>query len=182
MRRFQSSFTCISLDPWPRSRLDTGGSNLQGDDNMKVGNCASARPPSTLRAAIRLALLAGAAMLAPPTYAERGSDSSTSLEEVVVTATRREQTILDIPYSISAISSETLDDSHIQSLSDLSHLIAGLSFVDQGPPRRSNFGLRGINADSTSTGPILGSSGPVPPVSTYSGETPLFLSLHIDDL
>jgi outer membrane receptor protein involved in Fe transport len=149
-----------------------------------LGSCATLRPRITLRAAIRLALLAGAggAVLAPATYADSGSDSSTSLEEVVVTATRREQTILDIPYSISAISSETLDESHVQSLSDLSHLIAGLSFVDQGPTSRSNFVLRGINADSTSTGPILGSSGTVPPVSTYLGETPLFLSLHIDDL
>lgn len=142
-----------------------------------------ARPRGTLRTAIRLTLLAGAgsAFLAPSSYGEGGSDS-TSLEEVVVTATRREQTILDVPYAISAISSESLEESHVQSLSDLSHLIAGLSFVDQGPTSRSNFVLRGINADSTSESPILGSSGTVPPVSTYIGETPLFLSLHIDDL
>ena len=121
------------------------------------------------------------ALLAPLAHADPSSDA-TSLEEVVVTATRREQTILDVPYSISAISSDTLAESHVQTLSDLSHLVAGLSFVDQGPTSRSNFVLRGINADSTSNGPVIGSSGTVPPVSTYIGETPLFLSLHIDDL
>lgn len=144
---------------------------------------APARPHRRLRAAIRWALIAGAggSLLAPLSHADESGDSN-SLAEIVVTATRREQSILDIPYSISAISGDTLADRHIQSLSDLSHMVAGLSFVDQGPTSRSNFVLRGINADSTSTGPILGSSGTVPPVSTYIGETPLFLSLHIDDL
>jgi len=150
-------------------------------------NYSGTRAPSpagfTLRTAIRIALIAGAGgvLLVPQARADQNNDA-TALEEVVVTASRREQTILDVPYSISAISSDTLTESHIQSLSDLSHMIAGLSFVDQGPTSRSNFVLRGINADSTSTGPILGSSGTVPPVSTYVGETPLFLSLHIDDL
>ncbi len=142
------------------------------------------RPVRSLRAAIRLALIAGAgsAVVAPLIgYADSGSDPG-ALDEVVVTATRREQNILDVPYSISAISGDTLEESHVQTLSDLSHLIAGLSFVDQGPTSRSFFVLRGINADSTSQSPILGSSGTVPPVSTYVGETPLFLSLHIDDL
>lgn len=140
--------------------------------------------PRRLRDAVRLALLAGAggALLAPVAHADPSGDSTTSLEEVVVTATRREQTILDVPYSISAISGASLDESHVQSLSDLSHMIAGLSFVDEGPTSRSNFVLRGINANATDQSPILGSAGTVPPVSTYIGETPLFLSLHLDDL
>lgn len=124
---------------------------------------------------------AGSAFIAPLSHADAGTEPG-SLEEVVVTASRRDQSILDVPYSISAVSSETLEQSHVQNLSDLSHLVAGLSFVDQGPTSRSNFVLRGINANSTNESPILGSAGTVPPVSTYIGETPLFLSLHIDDL
>ena len=53
-----------------------------------------------------------------------------------------------------------------------------MSFVDQGPTSRSNFVLRGINANGTDHP----STSTVAPVSTYIGETPLFLSLHIDDL
>ena len=115
-------------------------------------NYSGTRAPSpagfTLRTAIRIALIAGAGgvLLVPQARADQNNDA-TALEEVVVTASRREQTILDVPYSISAISSDTLTESHIQSLSDLSHMIAGLSFVDQGPTSRSNFVLRGINAD-----------------------------------
>jgi len=184
MRRFLSAFTCISLDASALSRSDTVGKQTMGEFNMmESGSRIPARPRTALRDAIRVALLAGAggALLAPLSFAEPVSDSN-SLEEVVVTASRREQTILDIPYSISAVSGSTLEQSHVQSLSDLTKLIAGLSFVDQGPTSRSNFVLRGINANSTSQSPILGSAGTVPPVSTYIGETPLFLSLHIDDL
>ena len=148
-----------------------------------IGKHMTATRRTTLRAAIRVALIAGggSALLAARAHGAPSSDN-TSLEEVVVTASRRAETILDIPYSISAISSDALDESHIQSFSDLSHMIAGLSFVDKGPTSRSNIVLRGINANSTSESPILGSAGTVPPVSTYIGETPLFLSLHIDDL
>jgi iron complex outermembrane receptor protein len=149
-----------------------------------IGNRPGPRPGPSLRAAIRMALIAGAGgvVLIPAiTHADSGGDGNT-LDEVVVTATRRAQSILDVPYSISAISGATLEESHVENLSDLSHMIAGLSFVDQGPTSRSFFVLRGINADSTSESPILGSAGTVPPVSTYIGETPLFLSLHTDDL
>jgi iron complex outermembrane receptor protein len=149
-----------------------------------IGNRPDPRPGLSLRAAIRMALIAGAGgvVLIPAiTHADSGGDGNT-LDEVVVTATRRAQSILDVPYSISAISGATLEESHVENLSDLSHMIAGLSFVDQGPTSRSFFVLRGINADSTSESPILGSAGTVPPVSTYIGETPLFLSLHTDDL
>ena len=147
------------------------------------GMGTATRGPALLRTAIRMTLAAGAGsvLFSPGVMAASGTDAG-SLEEIVVTATRREQTILDVPYSISAISGEALDQSHIQSLSDLAKMVAGLTFVDQGPTSRSNFVLRGINANSTSQSPILGSAGTVPPVSTYIGETPLFLSLHIDDL
>jgi iron complex outermembrane receptor protein len=127
----------------------------------------------SLQRAIRIALLTGTG-----TTLVAGLASAQSLEEVVVTATRRDVAILDIPYSISSISSTSLDDSHVQSLSDLTKLIAGVSFVDQGPTSRSNFVLRGINANGTDHP----STNTVAPVSTYIGETPLFISLHIDDL
>lgn len=150
----------------------------------KICNHAPPRRSRELRAAIHgsLIMCTGSAFLASGAHAQPAAAAANSLEEVVVTASRRAQAVLDIPYSISAISGDALAENHVQSLTDLSHMVAGLSFVDQGPTSRSNFVLRGINANSTSGSPILGSAGTVPTVSTYIGETPLFLSLHIDDL
>jgi iron complex outermembrane receptor protein len=132
-----------------------------------------------LRLAIRGILMAAAGgALCAPVHAADPAAAEAGLEEIVVTATRREESVIDIPYSISAISGTTLEEQHVQSLSDLTKLITGISFVDQGPTSRSNFVLRGINANSTDHPSV----NTVAPVSTYIGETPLFLSLQIDDL
>ena len=115
--------------------------------------------------------LTSVALMSGPAIADQ-------LDEVVVTATRRNATTEDIPYSISAISEKTLEDNHVTSLADLTKQIAGLAFCDQGPLSRSNIVLRGINANGTDHPSVT----TVPPVSTYIGETPLFIPLQIDDL
>lgn len=140
--------------------------------SMRHGRTPTPAAPRALPAAISLALL-GASLSAAAAPA-----TDVGLEEVIVTATRRDATIQDIPYSISALSASVLQDNHVQSLADLTKLIAGVSFVDQGPTSRSNFVLRGINANGTDHP----STNTVAPVSTYVGETPLLLGLHVDDL
>ncbi len=131
-----------------------------------------------LRRAIRRALLTGtgAALCAPQAFA--AADTGAALEEITVTATRRDSSIVDVPYSISAVSGTALQEAHIQSFSDLTKLLSGVSYVDQGPTSRSDFVIRGITSNPSDTP----SSNTVAPVSTYVGETPLFLSLHLDDL
>jgi outer membrane receptor protein involved in Fe transport len=104
--------------------------------------------------------------------------SAQTLEEVVVTASRREQSLQDIPYSITAVSAESLEENRVDSLTDLSQLVAGISFADAGPTSRNNLVLRGINANATDQP----STNTVAPVSTYLGETPIFLSLQISDI
>lgn len=139
---------------------------------VRPAHLAAAPHPSRLSAAISAILLAGVS------GAVDAQQANQALDEVIVTATRRDSSIQGIPYSISAISSTALQDSHVQSLADLTKLIAGVSFVDQGPTSRSNFVLRGINANGTDHP----STNTVAPVSTYVGETPLLLALHVDDL
>ena len=106
------------------------------------------------------------------------------LEEVVVTATRRESSILDVPYAISAISGTELTHQGVRDLSDLVRVVPGIAYMDQGPRVTNNNNyiiLRGLNATSqTGAGdtPFLAQ----PAVSTYFGSIPIFANFETADL
>src|SRR5580698_3716093 len=110
--------------------------------------------------------------------------SNSSLEEVVVTATRRATSVTDVPYNISAMSGTELDDRGVASLSDLMQQIPGLSFTDSGAKYSRSTGqmiiIRGINA--TGAGSLPAAAIGQLPVATYYGETPLFAHLPMEDL
>src|ERR1700678_2828798 len=111
----------------------------------------------------------------------------TTLGEVVVTAQRRSESIQDVPYNISAVGGEALEQADALSINDLARVVPGLTTVDTGPAARdrtNNFTLRGLRTDS----PGGGASGPalpglsVSPVSTYFGETPIFFPMSLQDV
>ena len=51
-------------------------------------------------------------------------DGADTLEEIVVTATRRETSVLDVPYNISAVSGRELAEAHIFENADLMRQVA----------------------------------------------------------
>lgn len=55
------------------------------------------------------------------------SQEATSLGDVIVTAQRREQRILDVPVSVNVVSSEQLDRQNITTLADLSRAVPALN-------------------------------------------------------
>ncbi|MDC0185798.1 TonB-dependent receptor [Gammaproteobacteria bacterium] len=106
------------------------------------------------------------------------------IEEITVTATRRAATVLDIPYNISAFTTDDLKKAGTTKLADLTRLVPGLFSIDQGPAIRggnNNFSLRGLNAQAgTNNSEFPQFSSPT--VSTYIGETPVFFPLTIKDI
>ncbi len=105
------------------------------------------------------------------------------LEEVIVTAQRREQNIQDIPYNISAYSNEYLEASRSFDIGDISRLVPGLSYKDQGGSFRSSRNtliLRGINANDSRL--IFGTDVSSGAVSMYFGDTRLFFPLIMKDI
>lgn len=107
----------------------------------------------------------------------------TTVGDVVVTANRREQNVLDVPYNISAVSGETIENGKVLDSAELMRGIPGVSVIDRGYRNGgviNNVLIRGINVDSNALGDYAVSS--VAPVSTYQNDTPLLASFLLRDL
>ena len=82
-----------------------------------------------------LSILTIAAFVATPSISI-AQDSELALEEVVVTATKKEENVQDIAQTINAVSGSKLDNYQIRDLSELSQVVSGVEFT-QIDPRRS---------------------------------------------
>ena len=82
-----------------------------------------------LAAAVSAALIAATAL---PAMSQDTPDRSRSLmlEEVVVTAQKREQSVNDIPMSITAFSGNALTEMGIQDTADLASIVPGFAYSD----------------------------------------------------
>jgi outer membrane receptor protein involved in Fe transport len=83
-------------------------------------------------------------------------DATPSLEEVVVTAQRREEKLSDVPLSISAFSQERLDAQGVRSIDDVVRLTPGVTFAraDARNGQAATISIRGIasGAGASTTG------------------------------
>ncbi|BFM14538.1 TonB-dependent receptor [Maricurvus nonylphenolicus] len=68
------------------------------------------------------------ALTSPMVYAEDGA--SFALEEVIVTAQKRAQSLQEVPISVSAVTGEKLSDAGIENLQDLSSYVPNLRVID----------------------------------------------------
>jgi len=117
-------------------------------------------------------------------YGPAAAADDNSLQEIVVTATRRSESAQNIPASITAITGKSLEQAGITDTVDLARSLAGINVTDKGPfggVNGSALIIRGLNSDSTS-GEFIQSSPIVPPVATYVDDTPLFFNLRLSDL
>ena len=85
-------------------------------------------------------------------------------EEIIVTAQRREESLDKVPISVTAFSQKTMDDLHIESLSDLASIVPGLvlSTPVGGIQDLTDVAIRGIF-----------SGGNSPTTQFYIDETPV---------
>src|SRR5271166_1304967 len=107
-----------------------------------------------------------------------------TLQEIIVTATRRSESAQNIPESITAISGAAIEAAGISDKVDLAHSLAGINVTDKGAfggVNGSSLIIRGLNSDSTS-GEFIQSSPIVQPVATYVDDTPLFFNLRLQDI
>lgn len=105
------------------------------------------------------------------------------LEEIVVSATRRAQTVQEIPFNISAASGESLEQANISDAVEALRTMAGVSVQDRGYRNAgvaSSIVIRGINVDSGSNGDVPLAAPPT--VASYVDNTALYGSFILKDL
>jgi iron complex outermembrane recepter protein len=107
-----------------------------------------------------------------------------ALQEILVTANRREQNVADVPYNLSTVSAAELKTAGVADLQGLAHMLPGVTMPDLGPranSSNSNIVIRGINATNQGLS-FLAPNLAAPPVSTYVDDVPLFVNLNVSDV
>ena len=74
------------------------------------------------------------------------------LEEVVVTATKRQQTLQEIPIAVSVVSAETIEQSQVLDIKDLQTLVPSLRVTQLQGSAQTNFIIRGFGNGANNPG------------------------------
>jgi outer membrane receptor protein involved in Fe transport len=80
------------------------------------------------------------------------AQESAQLEEVVVTATKREQTLQDVPVAVTVTTGETLEKASIQNIADLATLVPSLRVSQLQTSTQTNFIIRGFGNGANNPG------------------------------
>jgi iron complex outermembrane recepter protein len=111
-----------------------------------------------------LGCVSAMALMASPALAAEAA-STNELSELIVTAQKREQRLIEVPMAVSVLGGEELAERGIESVQDLSFAVPGLTMREDGPGSYTIF-LRGL-ANQSGSGAL---------VSQYLDEVPLSLS------
>ncbi len=97
-----------------------------------------------------------AMLLTTPSYAQEAENDGGGVEEIVVTAQRREQSIQDVALSVTAISGSSLEAAGVVDISKLDQLVPGLQLGQSGTDARP--AIRGARTESVSVqqDPVIG--------------------------
>jgi outer membrane receptor protein involved in Fe transport len=134
-----------------------------------------------LSAAIAAAVLASA-QSATAQEQSGEADDSFLMEEVIVTATRRSQSVQDIPFNISAVSGDYIAEAGLLDATELMREVPGVAVADGGgraAETNANVMIRGINIDPNSTDRNYLTA---PTVSVYIGDTPMYANFVLRDI
>jgi iron complex outermembrane receptor protein len=101
---------------------------------------------------------------APEQTADR-AEVSRSIDDIIVTARRREESLQTVPVSVAAFSGEALEQRQVVELRDLTISTPGLSFSQSGSKSNVNITMRGQSKSVVGVG--------LPAVVTYLNEVPL---------
>ncbi|NJS13533.1 MAG: TonB-dependent receptor [Sphingopyxis sp.] len=127
----------------------------------------------------RVTLLAGlsglAVAMSSPAFAQEADEENSNV--IIVTATKRDANLQDVPFSINAQTAEDIQKSGAVTLEDLSRNVAGLTVQNLGPGQ-SQVSVRGVSAGQV----VRDQPGVKEQVGVYLDESVISLSLFTPDL
>ena len=120
-----------------------------------------------------VAAILGGASFATPTLAQTAPDTSTTtaepptvgLEEITVTAQRRNESMQNVPISMQAFTEQTLQQLNVQTFDDYIKYLPNVTTANNGPGQNEVF-MRGLSAGSQAS-QGSGSTGLFPNVAIY---------------
>lgn len=116
-----------------------------------------------------------------PAAAADADAAADTLQEITVTANRRQQSLEQVPYSISVISAEQLAQTGVTDVASLTTQVPGLSMYDFGARMSGATApiIRGVNATGEPRGFRTFEQDPV---GTYIGNSPIDGYFQLDDV
>lgn len=91
-----------------------------------------------------LGVSALALAIASPALAQSQSSSNNSISEIIVTATKREQTLQDVPISVAVTGQQTIERAQVRDLIDLQSVVPSLKVSQFNATGQTNFVIRGF--------------------------------------
>jgi len=99
---------------------------------------------------------------------------------IIVTASRREETVQDTPINIAAVGGDEIEEQGFSDIADVLAYVPGINVVDRGGRQGNPIIVRGLNADPINAGDGNNDGGGT--VATYLGEIPVFVDLKLNDM
>jgi len=113
----------------------------------------------------------------------RAAQGQPDMTEIIITATKREENLQNVPISVQVLGTRKLDQLNISNFEEYTRQLPSVTFTSNNPGTTTVY-MRGIAATSTGEGIH---SGPLPQVGVYLDEQPVTtiggaLDIHIYDI
>ncbi|WP_246543327.1 TonB-dependent receptor [Novosphingobium profundi] len=137
-----------------------------------------------IRAGLLSATMFSSIALATPVLADEAADAAdpagaSGSGEIIVSATRRDTTIMETPINISAIGGADLQEQHIDDMRNLGAFTPGVTILDTGPRGAGTIIMRGLSASDTDASAGNNSNSAV---GMYLGEVPMYYDFKLIDI
>lgn len=132
---------------------DRGKDEMTDAKRLQAGN----RSGAGLSAAAVPFILAGTLVAVPGAQEARAQETSAqaALEEIVVTARRREESLQEIPVSVTAFSEASIDRNMFEGVADYFSRTPNVSFISKGSRDRKELSIRGVTNQLDSTEALI---------------------------